>query len=283
MAEIRYSKTTRGGSVLIHEHFMYTLEKRMIGKTFWRCRQRTCSGRLLMTTDDKSVKVTIPHFHVADKAGVLADEARVKIKERAIDNMETPRQLYQNCIATMPKQAAALLKFSAVQRNVSNARQRIALPLAQPTSLKDIETDPYMKRTLDDEPFLLEDTGAEDTERIIVFGTQADLRELLLSEIWLGDGTFKACPPLFMQVYTIHGVIKESTVPLLYALLPNKSARTYKRLFQVVSDGISELPESSNYASPKMMVMDFEQAAIKAFKNVFKATKTQGELNMNTY
>ena len=102
MAEIRYSKTTRGGSVLIHEHFMYTLEKRMIGKTFWRCRQITCPGRLLMTADDKSVEVTIPHFHVADKAGVLADEARVKIKERAIDNMETPRQLYQNCIATMP-------------------------------------------------------------------------------------------------------------------------------------------------------------------------------------
>ena len=42
------------------------------------------------------------------------------------------------------------------------------------------------------------------------------------------DGTFSVAPDVFYQVYTIHGVIENAVIPLVYALLPNK---TQEKLF----------------------------------------------------
>lgn len=43
------------------------------------------------------------------------------------------------------------------------------------------------------------------------------------------DGTFKVTPSIFFQVYTIHVMYKDAVVPLVYALLPNKTEETYQR------------------------------------------------------
>ena len=58
--------------------------------------------------------------------------------------------------------------------------------------------------------FLLHDTGKDDKERILIFG-QRSLLELMesLDTLWLADGTFKICPEIFFQLFTIHITIKE--------------------------------------------------------------------------
>ena len=53
------------------------------------------------------------------------------------------------------------------------------------------------------------------------------------SNTWLGDGTFKVSPALFSQIYSIHGVIRDSVIPLVYAMLPDKTVLTYHQLFEV--------------------------------------------------
>ena len=53
---------------------------------------------------------------------------------------------------------------------------------------------------------------------------------------WYADGTFKAAPPLFTQIYTIHAVKYNSTIPTVFALMPNKSQDTYVRLFNAIKD-----------------------------------------------
>ncbi|CAG0892196.1 unnamed protein product [Darwinula stevensoni] len=46
-----------------------------------------------------------------------------------------------------------------------------------------------------------------------------NLQLLRCSEHWYANGTFKIVPPLFEQLYTIHGVEANNSVPLVYALL----------------------------------------------------------------
>lgn len=79
------------------------------------------------------------------------------------------------------------------------------------------------------EDFLLHDTGFGDSERILVFSTAENLRKLGESELWFADGTFKVSPSLFYQVYTIHGSLHGTVVPLVFALLSNKTQSTYAR------------------------------------------------------
>ena len=87
--------------------------------------------------------------------------------------------------------------------------------------------------TKEGEPFLLFDSGPTE-DRIIIFSTARNLRLLASSKHWYGDGTFKTVPHLFYQLYTLHGIQVNNSIPLLYALLPDKTEATYVRLLQQV-------------------------------------------------
>lgn len=46
------------------------------------------------------------------------------------------------------------------------------------------------------------------------------------------DGTFKAAPTLFAQIYTMHVRVHGDFIPALVAFLPAKDEATYRRLIQ---------------------------------------------------
>ena len=75
---------------------------------------------------------------------------------------------------------------------------------------------------------------------------------------WHVDGTFKVCPTLFYQLFTIHAVVHGQMVPCVFALLPDKKETTYRRLFEVLA-----------HLQPKTLLMDFELAITNAAKAVF--------------
>ena len=57
--------------------------------------------------------------------------------------------------------------------------------------------------------------------------------------MWLAAGAFKATPPLWAQTYTVHGLQAGIAAPCLYARLPDKRKRTYRRMRQARSGGLS--------------------------------------------
>ena len=81
-------------------------------------------------------------------------------------------------------------------------------------------------------------------------------------DLWLGDGTFKQCLDMFYQKYTIHIRIGGYSPSCLYALLPNKTERTYidfnQALLQLVPN-----------ANTEKIMMDFEKVAVQAFLTTF--------------
>lgn len=87
----------------------------------------------------------------------------------------------------------------------------------------------YLQVSLKKESFVIHDSGVGDRNRILVFATQRNIDLLARAKVWFMDGTFKVTPSIFFQVYTIHVMYKDAVVPLVYALLPNKTEETYQR------------------------------------------------------
>ncbi|CAF0784768.1 unnamed protein product [Adineta ricciae] len=112
--------------------------------------------------------------------------------------------------------------------------------------------------TLRNDQFLRCDTGPGE-DRILIFASD----ELLV------DGTFKVVPEIFYQLYIIHGVFRDHVIPLVFALLRQKTAETYKDL-------IDEIIIIAPRWSPRTIMPDFEQSSIAPFKAAFPTVLLSG-------
>ncbi|KAG0441689.1 hypothetical protein DMUE_0857 [Dictyocoela muelleri] len=72
----------------------------------------------------------------------------------------------------------------------------------------------------------------------------------------------------FSQLYTIHGIIFCTRIPLVYCLMKHKNEDSYEKLLKI-------LYEQINYM-PKFIVTDFEFAAIYSFRKIFPSAKLRG-------
>ncbi|CAF4637691.1 unnamed protein product, partial [Didymodactylos carnosus] len=72
-------------------------------------------------------------------------------------------------------------------------------------------------------------------------------------------------PTIFYQLYTMHVAYRNTVIPVVFALLPNKNQQTYRRL-------INELTELCPLWNPKSIMMDFERAAINVSGGSFTTT-----------
>ena len=100
-----------------------------------------------------------------------------------------------------------------------------------PTTLDDIVLDPTEIKSFRGEPMLLHDNS--NHRRLIMFGTQKNLDQLLRCPSWYIDSTFSSSPELFYQLLTIHGEIPDHhsgnpwIFPLIYILLTKKDTDIY--------------------------------------------------------
>lgn len=106
-------------------------------------------------------------------------------------------------------------------------------------------------------------------DRMLIFSTAQNLTLLQRHQDWFADGTFSTAPHLFKQLYTIHVVMFETVVPVVYALLPNKTRETYVKLLQ-------EIKRLQPGLQPQSLMSDFEQAALQAFDIEFPGVHKTG-------
>ena len=160
--------------------------------------------------------------------------------------------------------------INSVRRTVHRVRRRIHDGVALPTSRDGFDI-PESYRTLENgEVLLLFDSGNDDADRILVFGTQQTLDVIAEADDLFLDGTFKIVPELFFQLYTVHAMTRSGyMIPCIYALLPNKTRATYQRL-------LSELKRLRPDMNPTTIMIDFEQAAIGALQAAFPQANLTG-------
>ncbi|XP_052129491.1 uncharacterized protein LOC127750882 [Frankliniella occidentalis] len=125
-----------------------------------------------------------------------------------------------------------------------------------------------------------EDDGAGDEDsRVIVFGTRRNLEILFKCIMWFLDGTLKTAPHIFMQIFTILGLVVRSgadaedpdtavALPLVFALLPSKMEVHYTLVLQKVREAAERFRIRATSGPTKIMT-DFELGIINAARAVF--------------
>lgn len=135
-----------------------------------------------------------------------------------------------------------------------------------PTNVEEIHTylNQYPPTTSKGEIFVLKN---DCDHNIVMFSCATNLKFLdtQVDSIYM-DGTFEYCPKFFLQLFTVHGLCNNYYIPLVYFLLPNKTAITYKIALQYLKE----------YFTPKTVTIDFEMAIHTAIKNVFPNTELRG-------
>ena len=126
-----------------------------------------------------------------------------------------------------------------------------------------------LQLTLRGENFLAYDSGSDDRERFHIFSTEQNL-DLESTPQWHADGTFKCCPALFYQLYTVHCVLNGHTIPLVYKLLKRKTKELYLR-------ALNELKEINPCLQPSQITIDFEIACLLAFEELFPKVSIKGK------
>ena len=77
---------------------------------------------------------------------------------------------------------------------------------------------------------------------------------------------------IFYQLYAMHVVYRDAVIPVIFALLPNKTESTYRRLIEK----LCELCPSWN---PKYLMIDFEKAAMKVFADKFTTNANSSSMS----
>ena len=104
--------------------------------------------------------------------------------------------------------------------------------------------------------FILHDSGANDSNRILVLGDK-DVSRKLHADTLFGDGTFDKVPSMLYQLYTWHAQVGNSYIPCVYVLLQRKDQITYEKMFDILKLLVPDL-------NPTQILLDLEKASMKA-------------------
>ncbi|KAK0420025.1 hypothetical protein QR680_014468 [Steinernema hermaphroditum] len=76
---------------------------------------------------------------------------------------------------------------------------------------------------------------------------------------------------MFYQVWVLHGKFKNTILPLVYCLLPDKMELTYKRALQLLFDF-----NPAEIRRPKNIMIDFEKAEVNVIREMLPNTQVHG-------
>lgn len=264
------SHSQRKGYKLYSFGCRYTVEKpkqeEVINaeKVYWRCEKYPdCKGRAISKGLIPPLNVTKSHNH--EFKTELKDELKAlnELKANAIQTNDPPRVLIQKLQTNLTDQCiVSLPKKEAIRQLVLRTRNTNAGKGYNAKSIAELEIPESLQTTIKGKKFYYGDSRKNDKNRIIFFTTDENLKLLSTNNDWYMDGTFDISPTIFKQVFSIHINFRGTTLPMLYALLPNKKQTTYKKLFKMILKLITKKPNSVN--------CDFELAAINAARLVFE-------------
>ena len=264
-SEMEFTTTEKGRRKLIKDGYMYVFKKQLANdNSSWECvlrrKESQCRATVKLSPTDEFIEQNNEHTY-APATEVEVTNVLTSIKRKAETTDETSQQILGRELALIFEDAAANLPaVSTIRRGIRKVRENQNV-IPNPQNRDEIPVLPLeYQQTASGEQFLIYDSGVGDAERIFIFASESGLRLLSECDYWYGDGTFKVCPDLYFQLYTIHGQQNGNIYPCVFALLPNKTANTYVRFFQEVFNRVDNQPAD--------ILLDFERAAINAIQHL---------------
>lgn len=205
------------------------------------------------------------HTHIVDARDVEVKSRLEEAKKDAKGTKLPNRDLYAKSLAGASDEIVASVpkaeSFAKTMRNQRKGDHPKAPKSLNELVLKDIVTTTGQN-------FLMLDTGPHPTDRIVMFATKQAMEFLGKCDVIHMDGTVLSGPVLFNQMYTIHGSRGGWRMPLVFVLCTNRTTATYTTIFE-------KLKADQPTFNPKQINIDFEQATIKAIKEIFPEANIQ--------
>ena len=114
-----------------------------------------------------------------------------------------------------------------------------------------------------------DDNDFGDPQIVITFSSQQSVLFTSNSTPWFSDGTFKVCPNIFFQVYTVHAKQGRHNFPCVFVLLLNQTETAYTRFSW-------ELFSKVNGSDPEDILLEFEKSKMNAIKNIWPQIERKG-------
>jgi len=265
---MEFIQSQKNKKLLKYNGYLFRFDKKYKNTMYWRCNEDLCKSRINLRNEE-IVKGPSDHNHVISNLEIEQRVCINKMKIRALSSQDNPHQIVSEA-STLCSQAVhgALPPVSYIKRTLCRIRQINSSAPSNPLTLTDITIPNNYSQTIDGRQFLINDIEPVEN-RILVFATEKNLDLLAKSDHWFSDGTFKSCPPLFAQVYTIHVIKNNLVIPVVFSLMPDKTQSSYERLFTAIKT-------HNNNLNPKTIMTDFEQSSINAFKIQFQNAKQNG-------
>ncbi|CAF3907105.1 unnamed protein product, partial [Rotaria sp. Silwood1] len=250
MSQIEKLLSLKGKPMIHHEGYIYTVECTTSTKLIFRCQNRDCKAQY-HTNSPVGVFLSQPtaHCHAPQPDRVPVIQLKNEITARAVTTDESIRSIIHSALRTYPLSAAgelpkneALMLMFRRQRTVETVDADGCLP-------------EKLKKTYRDEDFIL----CED-KNLIIITTQTNLSILKQNKHWFADGTFKVCPDDHYQLFTLHTMMTNAIIPLVYGLLIGKSAEDYNLFFKKVL-------VQDDFQSESIMT-DFETGTMKSVREM---------------
>ena len=261
--------SNRTGECLVLNSNLYRVIRKKDNKTYWRCAHpdRTCSCTAVTINGDVQSS-SGDHDH--DNMEKRIHELRLKtaLKENVQHTFQAVKRSYDTAVAAETAGLAGA-EFDARVRDMplfesvrsSVYRHRLKAYPALPQRREDIDLNGERSETLGNERFL-----SCNEDDMVIFASDDDLQRLSASEVLLVDGTFKCCPDIFFQFYTLHGCVMGQIFPLVFCLLPNKQQATYDQMFDKI---VQSMAQRNLVLQPTRILMDFEVACINTLRHHF--------------
>ena len=131
--------------------------------------------------------------------------------------------------------------------------------------LQTVTTSSGERFTLRDETYI---DDHQSLKRVVVLSSmfQLDIARRGVGT-FMGDGTFDSVPTMFTQLYTIHALHGDSSFPVAFARMVEKTTRAYEIVFCALKDSGVVI---------RMFMSDFERVSRNAIKNVFGSVCLKG-------
>ena len=229
----KYLTSKRGAQQLLDSDgyiYSHKKDKDTALSSAWRCCKygppTKCPCRCYLALSDNSLSMgTKAHNHDADLQAPQRREVLTSLKRKAA---EQPLSVKQNLISesladtssevnqTLPNlmSLARVIQRSRAAQSGSAQHQE-----SSTSSSSDFVLPPTCTSTRKDEPFVLFDGSTDRGVRVIAFATARNMQTLATYTDWIADGTFYVAPKIFPQSYTIHSVVDNKCVPLVYILM----------------------------------------------------------------
>jgi hypothetical protein len=283
MEEITFSKNQKGkDTVLVGLHRYNRNGSNINGTTLWRCVNRDeCAASITINSEGTRVIRESTHLCEASTSKNAIHLAKQDFKSNVCTRYSPVRKIYEECFSALHEadddsdsdsNTTHVPTFDSLKRSMYRARNNVLnVTSTKFNNLSDVEIPDILK-----DKFLISEDG--DTNKLLIFSTELTLKTMknaLVSSktTFFGDGTFDVVPSPFYQLYSIHMDIESTNehtcvVPVVYALLPDKSTETYLRVF-------STLRDKFNIVINKFKC-DYEKAQINAMRMVFPECEITG-------